>query len=102
MEKVNLKMVGDKILVEQLKGTNEVVGIEIAEPHVKKLFQGIVISCNESYTHNISGNEVVIPCKAGDRVAYQQFAQSRVEYENKEYIVLKTDDLYFIYPQTNN
>ena len=94
---INVKMVRDRILIEQMNGITEVANIQIAEPHIKKIKQGTVVACNESFIHSISGIEEKIPCKVGDIVTYQEFANSRVEYEGKEYICLKVEDLYFIH-----
>lgn len=90
-------MVKDRILIEQLDGVREVANIQIAEPHIKKIKQGVVVACNESFVHAVSGVEEQIPCKVGDTVSYQEFANARVEYNGKEYICLKLEDLYFIH-----
>ena len=97
METINVKMVRDKVLIEQLKGDSNVAGIEVAQTHIKKLKEGIVVACNESFIHGHTGVSEVIKCKVGDRVKYQQFGGSEVEYEGKPYIVLKYEDIQYIY-----
>lgn len=94
---MKVEMIGNKILIKQSEGQKEVAGIEIAEPHVKKLKEGIVVACNDSFIHGHTGVSEKIKCSVGDKVKYQPFGGQEVEIENEKFVVLKYEDLYYIY-----
>ena len=89
-------MIRDKILIEQLEGVKEIAGLQMAQNHIQKIKAGKVLSCNTEYRYP-NGDLEQIKCKAGDIVHYSDFAGSKVEIDNKPYLVIKYDDIHYIH-----
>ena len=86
MAKVAIRPLGENVLVEPLKADKKTeTGIYLPDTaSEEKPQQGKVLAVGESEK---------IQVKKGDTVIYNRYAGVEVEYEGKEYLIVKNEDI---------
>ena len=90
---VNLKPLGDRVLVEPVE-EKEVKkgGIIIPDTAKEKPTEGLIIALGTGKT-NDDGKKVPFEVKKGDRVLISKYGGTEVKLNGKEYKILNSDDI---------
>ena len=90
---VNLKPLGDRVLVEPVeeKETKK-GGIIIPDTAKEKPTEGLVVALGTGKTDD-NGKKVPFEVKKGDRVLISKYGGTEVKLNGKEYKILNSDDI---------
>jgi len=90
---MNLKPLGDRVVIEVLKDEEEkmVGGILLPGSAKEKPQQGIVAAVGEGAWHK--GQRIPMDVKVGDKVIYSKYAGNEIKQDDKEYLICRQDDL---------
>ena len=90
---INLKPLGDRVLVEPVeeKETKK-GGIIIPDTAKEKPQEGIVIALGTGKTDD-NGKKVPFEVKRGDRVLVSKYGGTEIKLDGKEYKILSSDDI---------
>ena len=90
---INLKPLGDRVLVEPVeeKETKK-GGIIIPETAKEKPTEGIVRALGTGKTDD-NGKKVPFEVKVGDRVLVSKYGGTEIKLDGKEYKILNADDI---------
>jgi len=90
---VNLKPLGDRVLVEPVE-EKEVKkgGIIIPDTAKEKPTEGLIIALGTGKTDD-NGKKVAFEVKKGDRVLISKYGGTEVKLNGKEYKILNSDDI---------
>ena len=90
---LNLKPLGDRILVEAIE-EKEVKkgGIIIPDTAKEKPQEGIVVALGTGKTDD-NGKKVPFEVKKGDRVLVSKYGGTEIKVDGKEYKIFNSDDL---------
>ena len=93
MAKVNIKPLGDRVLVEQIEEAEQVKGgIVIPDAATEKPIKGeIVAAGNGKILEN--GEVRALDVKVGDKVLFGKYAGTEVKVEGEDLLVMKEDDI---------
>ena len=90
---INLKPLGDRILVEPVeeKETKK-GGIIIPDTAKEKPQEGVIIALGTGKT-NDDGKKIAFEVKKGDRVLVSKYGGTEIKLDGKEYKIFSSDDL---------
>ena len=90
---VNLKPLGDRVLVEpaEEKETKK-GGIIIPDTAKEKPQEGVIVALGTGKT-NDDGKKVAFEVKKGDRVLVSKYGGTEIKLDGKEYKIFGSDDL---------
>jgi len=90
---INLKPLGDRVLVEPVeeKGVKK-GGIIIPDTAKEKPTEGIVRALGTGKTDD-NGKKVPLEVKVGDRVLVSKYGGTEVKLDDREYKLLNSDDI---------
>ena len=90
---VNLKPLGDRVLVEPVE-EKEVKkgGIIIPDTAKEKPTEGLIIALGTGKTDD-NGKKVPFEVKKGDRVLVSKYGGTEIKLDGKEYKILSSDDI---------
>ena len=90
---VNLKPLGDRVLVEPVE-EKEVKkgGIIIPDTAKEKPTEGLIIALGTGKTDD-NGKKVPFEVKKGDRVLISKYGGTEIKLNGKEYKILNSDDI---------
>lgn len=90
---MNLKPIGDKIIVEILKAEERTKGgIIIPDTAKEKPQEAKVVAVGSGKT--LKNGKVVPPeVKAGDIIIFGKYSGSEVKVDDKEYLIIESDDI---------
>ena len=90
---VNLKPLGDRVLVEPVE-EKEVKkgGIIIPDTAKEKPTEGTVVALGTGKTDD-NGKKVPFEVKKGDRVLISKYGGTEIKLDGKEYKILNSDDI---------
>ena len=90
---VNLKPIGDRVLVEPApEKESKKGGIIIPDTAKEKPMEGIVVALGTGKTDD-KGNKVPFEIKKGDRVLISKYGGTEIKLDGKEYKILNSDDI---------
>ena len=90
---MNIKPLGDRILVERLEQEEKTSGgIIIPDAHKEKPKQGKVLAVGPG-AKDENGKRVPVDVQAGDIVLFTQWAGNEIKIDGKDYLVLKESDV---------
>lgn len=90
---MNIKPLGDRLVIEALEGEDKTAGgIIIPETAKEKPKQGRVLAVGPG-AKDESGKRIPMDVEVGDIVLFTQWAGSDVKVDGKEYKVLKESDV---------
>ena len=90
---VNLKPIGDRVLIEPAPETEaKKGGIIIPDTAKEKPMEGIVIALGTGKTDD-NGKKVPFEIKKGDRVLISKYGGTEIKLDGKEYKILNSDDI---------
>ena len=90
---MNLKPLGDKVIVEILDAEEKTKGgIVLPDTAKEKPQEGKVIAVGTGKT--LSNGKIVSPSvKPGDRIIFGKYSGNEVEVEDHEYLIVNEDDI---------
>ncbi|MGB9720962.1 MAG: co-chaperone GroES [bacterium] len=89
---MNIKPLHDHILVERIEEEVKKGGIIIPDTAKEKPQQGKVIEVGEG-RRDEKGNRIAMDVKKGDIILFGKYAGSEVKIEDKEYLIIREDDV---------
>ena len=90
---VNLKPLGDRVLVEPVEEKEDKKGgIIIPDTAKEKPTEGLIIALGTGKTDD-NGKKVPFEVKKGDRVLISKYGGTEVKLNGKEYKILNSDDI---------
>lgn len=93
MSKVNIKPLGDRVLVEPVEEKEQVKGgIVIPDSAKEKPMEGKVIALGTGKLDE-KGNKIPFDVKVGDTVLMSKYGGTEVKYNDKEYKILSVSDI---------
>lgn len=94
---MNLKPVGDRIVVKQDEAQETTAGgLYIAADSKEKPQTGVVLAVGEGKINN-DGNHLPMPVKEGDRVLYGKYGGTEVDVDGEKVMILRADDIYAVF-----
>jgi chaperonin GroES len=91
MAKVNVKPLGDRVLVEAAPAeTKTAGGIIIPDTAKEKPMRGKIVAVGNGKP------DEPMTVKAGDTVLYGKYAGTELNIEGKEYLIMRESDIYAI------
>lgn len=89
---MKIKILFDRILVEQCKADDKTAGGIIIPDRAKaKPLKGTVVLCGSGYMQD--GSQYMMNTKPGDVVLYDQHTGTPIELEGKTYLMMKDPDI---------
>ena len=90
---VNVKPLGDRVLVQPLE-EKEVIkgGIIIPDSAKEKPQEGTVVALGTGKTDE-KGNKVDFTVKVGDRVLISKYGGTEIKFEDSSYLIMREDDI---------
>ena len=96
---MNLKPVGDRIVVKQDEAQETTAGgLYIAAESKEKPQSGVVLAVGEGKVNN-EGNHLPMPVKEGDRVLYGKYGGTEVDVDGEKVMSLRADDIYAVFAE---
>ena len=90
---VNLKPIGDKVLVKRLKAEEKTKGgIVLPDTAKEKPKEGKILAMGEGKVLE-EGKRVAFQVKKTDRVLFSSYAGTEVTVEGEEYLIMSEDDI---------
>jgi chaperonin GroES len=90
--KLNIKPLGDRVLIRPLEETEEMRGgLYIPDTAKEKPLQGEVLAAGPGRIEK--GQRVPMELHAGQKVLYSKYAGTEVRIANDEYLIIKESDV---------
>ena len=86
---------GDNIIIEQIKEENIVNGIKISLEKDNNTYTGKVVTAGKGRLLN-TGIRDLMEVSKGDIIAYNYLKGTKIKVRDKEYLVLKKQDVLFV------
>lgn len=90
---MNLKPLGDRVLVQRVEAGEEVRGgIVIPDTAKEKPQEGVVVAVGAGRVLE-SGQKVAMSVKAGDKVLFGKYSGSEIKLNDKEYLIMSEGEI---------
>jgi len=88
-----IKPLGDRVIIEvvEQEETTE-SGIVLPDSAKEKPQEGKVVAVGSGRV-NDKGEKVALEVSVGDQIIFSKYAGTEVEYQGKEYLILREDDI---------
>ncbi|HKX46871.1 MAG TPA: co-chaperone GroES [Planctomycetota bacterium] len=91
--KVNIRPLGDRVLVQRVEAEERTAGgILLPESAKEKPKEGKVFAIGEGRLLD-DGKRSTFSVKPGDRVLFSSYAGTEVKYEGEEFLIMREDDI---------
>lgn len=91
--KVNIRPLGDKILVQRAEAEEKTSGgILLPESAKDKPKEGKILALGDGKLLD-DGERAKWNIKVGDRVIFSSYAGTEVKYDGEEYLIMREDDI---------
>jgi len=98
---MNLRPLHDRILVERIEESEQIKGgIIIPDSAKEKPQEGKAIAVGNGKRLE-NGSTAPLDVKAGDRILFGKYAGSEVKVEDKEYLILREDEVLAVIEDTS-
>jgi chaperonin GroES len=88
---LNIKPLGDRVIVEALDAETKKGGIIIPDTAKERPQQGKVVAVGPGKVEK--GERITLDVKKGDTVLFGKYSGTEITIEDKEYLILKADDI---------
>ena len=93
MSKINIRPLGDRVLVEQKQEAEQIKGgIVIPDSAKEKPLEAVVVALGTGKLDD-KGNKIPFDVKVGDIVLTSKYGGTEVKYDDKEYKILSASDI---------
>ncbi len=91
-----IKPLGERVLVEPIaKDVTTASGIVLPDSATEKPQEGKVVAVGSGVLKD--GARVALEVKPGDRVLFSKYAGTEIQYDGKEYLIMKESDIHAIF-----
>ncbi|WKK69549.1 co-chaperone GroES [Brochothrix thermosphacta] len=88
-----LKPLGDRVVIEIIETEQKMIGgIVLPDSAKEKPSEGIVVATGAGRSLE-SGTKTTLETKVGDRIVFSKYSGTEVKYDDKEYLILREDDI---------
>ncbi len=96
MAKINLKPLGDRVIVKPMEAEETTKGgIILPDIAKEKPIEGTVVAAGPGKTSD-DGKLVKLEVKVGDKVLYGKYSGTEVTVEGEEYLIMRESDIFAI------
>jgi chaperonin GroES len=93
LTKVNIRPLGDRVLVRPLEQEKqERGGLIIPDTAKEKPQEGVIISAGKGKLSD-DGKLIPMDVKAGDKVLYGKYSGTEIKIDGQEYMIMHQDDI---------
>lgn len=93
---MNLKPLGDRIIVKAAEAeTKTQSGLYLTTSSQEKPQRGEVLAVGEG-RYDAEGRRIPMDVKVGDVVIYSKYGGTEVKFEDEEYLILRSDDIFAV------
>lgn len=90
---MNLKPLGDRVLVQRVEAGEEIRGgIVIPDSAKEKPQEGVVVAVGAGRVLE-SGQKVAMSLKAGDKVLFGKYSGSEIKLNDEEYLIMTEGEI---------
>ncbi len=90
---MNLKPLGDRVVVEHVEQAEKSIGgVILPDTAKEKPQEGRVLAVGTGRTLD-NGNKLSMDVKVGDRIIYSKYSGSEIKLEGKEYLIISEKDV---------
>jgi chaperonin GroES len=90
---VNLKPLGNRVLVEPLEQDEMTAGgIVLPETAKEKPQQGLILAVGPG-ARDEDGKRIAMDVAAGDKVLFAKYSGTEIKMDGKKYLILREDDI---------
>ncbi|ANZ94532.1 MULTISPECIES: co-chaperone GroES [Brochothrix] len=88
-----LKPLGDRVVIEIIETEQKMIGgIVLPDSAKEKPSEGIVVATGAGRSLE-NGTKTTLETKVGDRIVFSKYSGTEVKYDDKEYLILREDDI---------
>ncbi|ATF26597.1 co-chaperone GroES [Brochothrix thermosphacta] len=88
-----LKPLGDRVVIEIIETEQKMIGgIVLPDSAKEKPSEGIVVATGAGRILE-NGTKTTLETKVGDRIVFSKYSGTEVKYDDKEYLILREDDI---------
>jgi chaperonin GroES len=96
MAKMNLKPLGDRVIVKPMEAEEKTKGgIILPDTAKEKPIEGTIVAAGPGKTSE-DGTVVKMEVKVGDKVLYGKYSGTEVSVEGEEYLIMRESDIFAI------
>ncbi len=96
MAKMNLKPLGDRVIVKPMEAEEKTKGgIILPDTAKEKPIEGTVVAAGPGKISD-DGKAVKMEVKVGDKVLYGKYSGTEVTVEGDEYLIMRESDIFAI------
>ena len=96
MAKMNLKPLGDRVIVKPMEAEEKTKGgIILPDTAKEKPIEGTIVAAGPGKTSE-DGTVVKMEVKVGDKVLYGKYSGTEVSVEGDEYLIMRESDIFAI------
>jgi chaperonin GroES len=94
---VNLKPLGDRLVVEHVEQAEKTAGgVFLPDTAKEKPQEGKVLAVGSGRTLD-SGTKLAMDVKVGDKVIYSKYSGSEIKVDGKDYLIISEKDVLAIF-----
>ncbi len=96
MAKMNLKPLGDRVIVKPMEAEEKTKGgIILPDTAKEKPIEGTVVATGPGKVSD-DGKAIKMEVKVGDKVLYGKYSGTEVNVEGEEYLIMRESDIFAI------
>ncbi len=96
MAKMNLKPLGDRVIVKPMEAEEKTKGgIILPDTAKEKPIEGTVVAAGPGKVSD-DGKVIKMEVKTGDKVLYGKYSGTEVSVEGEEYLIMRESDIFAI------
>ena len=96
MAKINLKPLGDRVIVKPMEAEEKTKGgIILPDTAKEKPIEGTIVAAGPGKVSD-DGKTIKMEVKAGDKVLYGKYSGTEVTVDGDEYLIMRESDVFAI------
>jgi len=96
MAKINLKPLGDRVIVKPMEAEEKTKGgIILPDTAKEKPIEGTIVAAGPGKVAD-DGKLIKMEVKVGDKVLYGKYSGTEVTVEGEEYLIMRESDIFAI------
>jgi chaperonin GroES len=96
MAKMNLKPLGDRVIVKPMEAEEKTKGgIILPDTAKEKPIEGTIVAAGPGKVSD-DGKAIKMEVKVGDKVLYGKYSGTEVNVEGEEYLIMRESDIFAI------
>ncbi len=96
MAKMNLKPLGDRVIVKPMEAEEKTKGgIILPDTAKEKPIEGTVVAAGPGKVSD-DGKAIKMEVKVGDKVLYGKYSGTEVTVEGEEYLIMRESDIFAV------